>query len=178
APAGLTFIDGAGARSLYAFHGLVNNHVYALAASGDRLLAGTLGGLSILDGAVVRASFTTANSALKHNYITAIVPVGDEWFVGTYGRGILRLDNSGNWHMFQDAGGNLEGNQNAMAVTPSGVYAGTLGRGLWVFDREAGRWRVVSAGLPSGNVTAVATEGGFVYIGTDNGLVRCAEGSL
>src|SRR4051812_27651681 len=27
-PAGLTFVDSAGSRSLYAFHGLVNNHVY------------------------------------------------------------------------------------------------------------------------------------------------------
>jgi len=26
-PAGLTFLDGSGARSMYAFHGLVNNHV-------------------------------------------------------------------------------------------------------------------------------------------------------
>ena len=48
-PAGITTIDASGTSSLYAFHGLVNNHVYALAAEGTRILAGTLGGLSILD---------------------------------------------------------------------------------------------------------------------------------
>jgi hypothetical protein len=32
--------------------------------------------------------------------------------------------------------------------------------------------------LPSLNVTAVATGGGYLYIGTDNGLVRIAEESL
>ncbi|MDQ6760463.1 MAG: hypothetical protein M3Z32_11460 [Acidobacteriota bacterium] len=41
-PAGLTMLGPAGTTSLYAFHGLVNNHVYALASSGSRLLAGTL----------------------------------------------------------------------------------------------------------------------------------------
>jgi len=35
-----------GARSMYSFHGLVNNHVYALAVSDDDLMVGTLGGLS------------------------------------------------------------------------------------------------------------------------------------
>jgi ligand-binding sensor domain-containing protein len=43
-PAGLTFIDGRDRRSLYAFHGLVNNRVYALGAAGGEVLAGTLGG--------------------------------------------------------------------------------------------------------------------------------------
>ena len=37
-PAGLTFIDGEGSRSLYAFHGLVNNHVYALGAAGTEVV--------------------------------------------------------------------------------------------------------------------------------------------
>ncbi len=75
-PAGLTFLDASGARSMYAFHGLVNNHVYALGVSGDELIAGTLGGLSLLDKGDVAANYTTANSNLKHNWITAVVPVG------------------------------------------------------------------------------------------------------
>ena len=43
-PAGITFLDESGAHSIYAFQGLVNNHVYALGADGDKLVAGTLGG--------------------------------------------------------------------------------------------------------------------------------------
>ena len=62
-PAGLTFIDREGSRSLYAFHGLVNNHVYALGAAGTEVLAGTLGGVSMLENGVIHASYTTANSA-------------------------------------------------------------------------------------------------------------------
>jgi len=36
-PAGITFLDNTGAHSLYAFQGLVNNHVYALGAGRIKL---------------------------------------------------------------------------------------------------------------------------------------------
>jgi hypothetical protein len=48
-PAGVTFLDASGPHSLYAFHGLVNNHVYTLAVRKNEVLAGTLGGISLLD---------------------------------------------------------------------------------------------------------------------------------
>jgi ligand-binding sensor domain-containing protein len=177
-PAGLTFVTASGTRSLYAFHGLVNNHIYAMASTGDRLMVGTLGGLSVVDSGQVKASYTTSNSGLKHNWITAIVSVGDDWFVGTYGAGILRLDTTGRWQIFSDAAGEFNVNPNAMVATDSRVYAGTLGQGLYVYDRTAARWTAVNAGLPSNNVTAVAARGGYLYVGTDNGLIRIPEQDL
>jgi ligand-binding sensor domain-containing protein len=182
-PAGLSFIDASGISSIYAFQGLVNNHVYTLASDGSRTLAGTLGGLSVLDGEVVKASYTTANSTLKHNWITAIVPMGRgstgaEWFVGTYGAGVLRLDAAGRWGAFEDLRGGLEINTNSMAVSASAVYAGTLDRGLAVYNRTSGRWNFFTSGLPSANVTAVEARGGVVYIGTDNGLVKVPESTV
>jgi ligand-binding sensor domain-containing protein len=177
-PAGLTFLDGGGARSLYAFHGLVNNHVYALAVYGDDLLAGTLGGVSMISKEEVRSSLTTSNSALKHNWITAAVPVGGEWMVGTYGGGILALDRGGRFRPFDKATGAFEVNPNAMLVTSHHVFAGTLGRGLYVYDRESSRWEILTAGLPSTNVTALAEAGGYIYVGTDNGLMRVEERKL
>ncbi|MGH8700332.1 MAG: hypothetical protein ACREVR_04035 [Burkholderiales bacterium] len=177
-PAGVTFADSGGMRSLYAFHGLVNNHAYALAASGPRFLVGTLGGLSIVEDGIVRASYTTANSGLRHNWITGVLPVGEDWFVGTYGAGILRLDDAGQWHAFPDATAAFEVNPNAMLQSGNRVYVGTLGRGLYVFSRESGRWTTWQAGLPSLNVTALAARDGNLYIGTDNGLVRVPEEAI
>ena len=177
-PAGLTFLDATGARSLYAFHGLVNNHVYALGVSGDELVAGTLGGLSILNKGDVAANYTTATSNLKHNWVTAVVPVGAEWMVGTYGAGILGLDRAGRFHSFETGSGAFEVNPNAMLVTEKFVLAGTLGKGLYVCDRQSGRWFVINSGLPSLNVTALALGNGYIYIGTDNGLVRIPEQKL
>jgi ligand-binding sensor domain-containing protein len=177
-PAGLTFLDATGARSMYAFQGLINNHVYALGVSGDELMAGTLGGLSQLEKGDVQVSYTTATPGLKHNWITAVVPVGGEWMIGTYGAGVLGLDRSGHFHSFENATGPVEINPNAMLVTPSHVFAGTLGNGLYVYERESDRWFSVERGLPSANVTALALANGYLYVGTDNGLVRVQEQKL
>jgi ligand-binding sensor domain-containing protein len=177
-PAGLTFLDVSGARSMYAFHGLVNNHVYALGVSGDELMAGTLGGLSLLNKGDVTANYTTTSSNLKHNWITAVVPVGPEWMVGTYGAGILGLDGSGHFRSFEVGTGPFEVNPNAMLVTPSYVLAGTLGQGLYLYDRQSARWSAIRDGLPSSNVTALSATNGYIYVGTDNGLVRIPEQKL
>jgi ligand-binding sensor domain-containing protein len=177
-PAGLTFLDASGARSMYAFHGLVNNHVYALGVSGDELMAGTLGGLSMLNKGDVTANYTTTSSNLKHNWITAVVPVGSEWMVGTYGAGILGLDRSGHFQSFEVGSGQFEVNPNAMLVTSSYVLAGTVGRGLYLYDRQSARWSAIRDGLPSSNVTALAAANGYIYVGTDNGLVRIPERKL
>ena len=176
-PAGLTFFDAAGLRGLYALHGLVNNHVYTLAARGETLVAGTLGGLSILEAGVVRKSFTTANSPLGHNWISALVGFRNDWFVGTYGAGVARLTADGDWRSF-DAMQGVEINPNAIAVSAGRLYAGTLDRGLLVYSPESEQWNTVVQGLPSANVTALAYVNGTLYVGTDNGLARIAEEGL
>jgi ligand-binding sensor domain-containing protein len=211
-PAGLTFLDSTGARSIYAFHGLVNNHVYALAADGNHLLAGTLGGASVLDGDTVRVSYTTATSALKHNWITAAVPAAGQgsyrnatnnaaptaismggatgtanrktatndggFWLGTYGAGVVHMDVAGHFQPADGASGDLIINPGALVADEDIVAAGTLGRGLYTMDRASGRWRPLTDGLPSLNVTALTIAGGYLYVGTDNGLVRIAEKRL
>ena len=177
-PAGLSFVDRSGVRSLYAFHGLVNNHVYTVATEGAQVVAGTLGGLSVLDNDTVRTNYTTANSHLQLNWITALARIGDDLFAGTYGAGVLRLDASGEWHTFPELAGGFVVNPNAMVVSGGQLYAGSLDRGLFIFDRASGRWTHTAAGLPSQNVTALAAGNGYIYVGTDNGLVRVAEGAL
>ncbi|MBL8232848.1 MAG: hypothetical protein JNL98_30395, partial [Bryobacterales bacterium] len=176
-PAGITFLNAGGATSMYAFHGLVNNHVYALASARGRLFAGTLGGVSILEGGSVKASYTTANSVLRHNWISAATAAGDEIFAGTYGAGVYRFDGA-TWHGFPDLREGFEVNPNSMASTEGAVFAGTLTKGLAVYNRAYSRWNFFTSGLPSVNVTAVASGSGNLYIGTDNGLVRVPEGRV
>jgi ligand-binding sensor domain-containing protein len=180
-PAGLTLADAGGVRSLYVLQGLVNNHVYTLASDGDRgdrIAAGTLGGLSLLENDTVQANYTTANSALRHNWISALARVGNDWFAGTYGAGVMRLDPSGRWTGFPDLRPAFDVNPNAMAQTADALYVGSLGEGMWVYSKPTERWINVNTGLPSLNVTAVAVGNGYVYAGTDNGLVRFREGEL
>ena len=183
-PAGLTFIDATGLHSLYAFHGLINNHVYALASDsgGTRVLAGTLGGISLLNDGVVHGNLTAANSGLKQNWITAIVPVSDitedNFFVGTYGSGVMQLDASGHITAMEGATRPSEINPNAMLVTTRHVFAGTLGDGLLVYDRTTRHWSSITAGLPSLNVTALAEHDDQLYVGTENGIVHITESRL
>ncbi|MGD0796172.1 MAG: hypothetical protein ABR910_00490 [Acidobacteriaceae bacterium] len=179
--AGLTFVDADGTQSLYGFEGLVNNHVYALGVQpdGDQVLAGTLGGVSLLASETVERNLTVANSGLRHNWVTAIVPMpGGGWIVGTYGAGVMRLDKDGSFAPMQGVTRAMVVNPNAMLATAEHVFVGTLGQGLWVFTRATGRWRQMTEGLPSENITAFVERGGYVYVGTENGLVRIAERAL
>jgi ligand-binding sensor domain-containing protein len=91
---------------------------------------------------------------------------------------VLRLDASGEWHAFADLKEGFVVNPNAMVANGGQLYAGSLDRGLFIFDRASGRWINTTVALPSRNVTALAAGGGYVYVGTDNGLVRIAEGAL
>jgi hypothetical protein len=178
-PAGLTFIEGANVSSVYAFQGLVNNHVYTLAESGGTLVAGTLGGVSLLKNGLVQASFTTANSSLRQNWITASATAGKAIYLGTYGSGVIRMDEHADIQTFREfAGARVEVNPNALLITARAVYAGTAGRGMAILRRGQERWQFVTAGLPSRNVTALAADDDFLYIGTDNGLAEAAERNL
>jgi ligand-binding sensor domain-containing protein len=177
-PAGITFLDRSGAHSIYAFQGLVNNHVYALGAGGDKLVAGTLGGLSLLTGGEVRRNLNTATSGLKHNWITALVAVGNDWLVGTYGAGVMRLMADGSVTPTEATRAGVVINPTGMAADGRMVLAGTLGQSLLVGDANGTRWKTVTAGLPSLNVTALAIYKGVVYVGTENGLVKIDEGKL
>jgi ligand-binding sensor domain-containing protein len=178
-PAGITFFDSSGPHSMYAFEGLINNHVYALGVRSGNVLVGTLGGISLVSGGTVRRSLNTGNSALKANWITALAAAGgEEWFAGTYGAGIFRLGADGTVAATGAAGQGTVVNPGALFTDGRMVLAGTLGKGLLVGDANGTRWRTVTAGLPSLNITAIVVDHGVVYIGTDNGLVKIAEDRL
>jgi ligand-binding sensor domain-containing protein len=177
-PAGVSFVEGGSVTSIYAFHGLVNNHVYTLAEREDGILAGTLGGFSLLKNGMVTASFTTANSGLKQNWITASASEGGTTYLGTYGAGVIQLRADGALEAYETVerrNERVEINPNALLATRRAVYAGTAGLGLAVLPRGAGRWHYVRQGLPSLNVTALASRDGILYAGTDNGLRRIRE---
>jgi ligand-binding sensor domain-containing protein len=177
-PAGLTFLDPSGPRSLYAFHGLVNNHVYTVASTGKEVVAGTLGGISVLENENVAANYTVATHGLTHNWISAIVRDDHDWIIGTYGGGIVRLRADGRFESFDVATAKFEVYPNAMLATEQHILAGTLGHGLYVYNRSSNHWTVIAEGLPSLTVTALASSHGYIYVGTDNGLLRIPEQNL
>lgn len=184
-PAGVTVLTTAGAESLSSFQGLANDHAYSLAAdpASETTLVGTLAGVSMLDHVSVTSSLSLRNSPLPRNWITAIARVSEpraqpEWFVGTYGGSVVELDAAGHVTRLDTPTPTAIVNPNAMLVTPEHVLAGTLDRGLLVYNRASGHWAQITSGLPSLNVTAFAERGGEIYIGTANGIVRLPEQAL
>jgi ligand-binding sensor domain-containing protein len=174
---GVTVHDGARARSVTSFHGLPNNHAYAVAALGGKTYVGTLGGLAELDGLRVTRTFSTSTSTLPHNWINALVALDGRLYVGTYGGGVAVLMPTGQLAVFEETSG-LEINPGAMLALGSRVYAGTLDSGLWALDVGSGRWTKITAALASTNVTAIAADGEYLYVGTEHGITRIARTSL
>jgi len=177
-PAGITFLDPSGPHSIYAFQGLVNNHVYTLGTGNDGLLVGTLGGISFISEGAVHRNLNTGNSGLKANWTTALAHAGSDWIVGTYGAGLLRMGSDGAVSSTEATVPGTVINPGAMASDGRLILAGTLGKGLLVGDASGTRWKTITGGLPSLNVTALTINHGIVYIGTDNGLVKIAEDKL
>ncbi len=178
-PAGVTLFDKSGARSFNAFHGMVNNHVYSLAERGTEIFCGTLGGITRIHQGELRVSYNTANSGLGANWVSAMAVAGTDLWVGTYGGGVQRLDGNNAWRSFgNELPKNVVVNPGAMLATAQGIYAGTLEHGLLFYDLVNLRWQVITRGLPSVNVTALALGSGYLYAGTDNGLVKIVETGL
>ena len=110
-----------------------------------------------------------------HPWVTAILPVPGSVFVGTYGGGLTRrvgaMSDKGEWKPFAETEG-LKINTGCLVVASGRVYAGTDGTGLFRLSVDATRFERLKLSLPSPRVTALLEMGGFLYIGTDEGLTR------
>ncbi|MDE1163064.1 MAG: hypothetical protein PW792_14160 [Acidobacteriaceae bacterium] len=184
-PSGLTVLTPSGAQTLSSFNGLANNHVYALSAdpASTLLLAGTLAGVSVVDHMNIASTLSLQNSALPRNWITAIVRTSaaeapPRWLVGTYGGSVVEVDAQGHVTKANTPAPDAVINPNAMLATPTHLFAGTLSQGLLAYNRSTQHWTQITNGLPSLNVTAFASHGGELYIGTTNGIVHVPEQDL
>jgi ligand-binding sensor domain-containing protein len=174
---GLTVISGGVARTLTAFQGLPNNHAYAVAVAGSRTYVGTLGGLAEVDAMRDGRVFTVADSKLPHNWVNAVAALDGRVYVGTYGGGVATLLPTGELVAAEETAG-LQVNPGAMAVVGRRLYVGTLDRGLYALDVDTGRWTQVAAALSSKNVTAIAADRTYLYLGTENGITRIERSAL
>jgi ligand-binding sensor domain-containing protein len=182
---GLSIVDGGTIRSIYAFHGLINNRVFALQpmpvadAGGEEVLAaGTLGGISLVSRYQVVAQITPENSRLPVHWITALLGFEGSLLIGTYGGGLALRGPNGDWIEMPEMLTKLEINPNALWLDSDLLLAGTLDRGMAVLRRTEGEWELIGEGLSSLNVTAFSADEERIFIGTDNGIVVVDKGRL
>jgi ligand-binding sensor domain-containing protein len=169
---GFTIKEGARMKSLYAFHGLVNNHVYSMAANGEDIFLGTLGGISRVSSMQVTGNWTQMDSGLKRNWVNALATINNRLFVGTYGSGIQVKTESGDWQDFPALPDDLEINPNALFFDGNLLFCGTLDRGFYVYDPRSETWKHIDQDLPSLNVTSFTADGDLLYVGTAGGLLQ------
>lgn len=174
---GISFDIGGVLKSIYAFHGLVNNHVYSCASAGDKLYVGTLGGLSVIENLKVVKSFRPGESPLKSGWVSALALLGDDLYVGTYGGGIQKLSKGKGWVSYDEIG-NFEVNQGAMLFVDGNLLVGSTDKGLLVLNDSSGEWVFIREGLNSDSVTALAVGGEYVYVGTNGGITLIPRGEI
>ncbi len=150
-----------------AANGLGNAHVtgIAIAADGKTYLATNGGGLTLFDG-VQRKTYTTANSAIPSNYLTALAldKQGRVW-IGTLGYGVARLENE-QWIKYTFTNNYI----NALALDANGYPWIATSDGVFFFDGRAWRHITQATGLASSRVHALAiARDGRVWFGTDAG---------
>jgi ligand-binding sensor domain-containing protein len=177
---GLTVLHRAGgrdaARTIGAFHGLGNNHSYAVAESGRTLFVGTLGGLALVRDLKVEKTLAAGRGPLRHSWVTALVPAreaGAVW-VGTNGGGVARVTEDGTVESVAPDEPGFHVNPGALALDPvsGALVAGTLERGALLIDPRTRTVRPIRVPLPSLFVSAVLVDADYLYLGTDRGLLR------
>jgi ligand-binding sensor domain-containing protein len=170
---GVTFQTVAGWRSIYTFHGLANNHVYCLAEFDGKLFAGTLGGLSMIEGNRVTRNFTVDNSKLRHNWITSLLPVGNRLYIGTFGGGMSAINSAGDFIGLGPGAEYANINNSAMIMIDNKIVSGAFAEGLMVYDPGSEKWLTGGPRLGSNNVMSLIkwdSNGGRVAVGADSGL--------
>ena len=162
-------------KLLSGFHGLPGNQATALAAIEGGLLVGTPSGLGYVEKLKVRWRVASGEGKLPHPWVTAILPANGSVLIGTYGGGVVRrigrMTDKGEWRPFLETEG-LKVNTGCLVEAGGRIYAGTDGTGLFRLSRDGRRFERLKLPLPSQRVTALLEVGGFLYIGTDEGLTR------
>ena len=166
---GLVFQDKDKFNVLSTVQGLPSNSIYTLLRVGERLYAGTLGGLAVIEDRRVTRTYKDSNSNLNTNWVTALCSAGDRLFIGTYGGGVFELLPSGEVRSFEPETGKFVVNVNAMFSDDEHLFVGTLD-GAKVLNLQTQEWRSQRSLLPSEIVTSITGTSSAIYFGTTSGI--------
>jgi ligand-binding sensor domain-containing protein len=176
-PRGVSRLDHRGSWvSFPAGEDLCPGHVNGIHARGPTVYFASSGGVSAVDTRGTRPRCIARAGDLGVRQVTAVTVdhEGSLWAGGLNGLARRRVD--GSWSHFQVATGHLPDNWiTALAVAPSGVWAGTYDGGVAVLNGSRSRARIFreSSGLPCGwvNPNAMVWSAGSLWLGTMEGGV-------
>ncbi len=164
-----------GIKNFGSFHGLINNRVYAITQTGEKIIAGTLGGISVFDGKIFK-NITSANSSLNSNWINGLIATDKRVYIGTYGGGISYLEDEGVKNI--EGTETVEVNLHSIFYKKPYLFVGTCKSGLFVYDEEEQKGKFLKGYFPLDNVTSILVDDAYFYVGTEQGLYRIKTRAL
>lgn len=175
-----------GTRELYTHEeGLPSSLALGLAVQGNDVYVGTDLGLAVIDrtqGKVVRVLHSW-DSGLVDDIVHELALDGSDLWVGTHFGGVQLYDPVANQTLLTkntSTTADFAKPVRRILPTPTTVWVGTDGDGVWRYDRASQNWSVLlkADGLPSNSVLAFATQGDATFIGTDAGLAEWQGGRI
>jgi len=135
--------------------------------SGSNILVGSYGGLYLSTD----IGISWHASGLSSWWVNVVAFFGSKIFAGAYfdlgmlTRLFLSTDNGASWRE-ADSGFGGYADVYSLVAEGSGIYAGTLGQGVFVSSDSGASWR--PTGLTTGRVRALAVSGSHIFAGEDN----------
>ncbi len=154
--------------------------IISLAVSGDTIVAGTdsRGAFWSLDnGASWDNMYYGPFNSLVGDYISAVLIKGSSVFLAVYGYGMSRslnlVPNTGYTWTQLPTDYQTTGWIHALKLVGSNIFAGTEGTGIYLSTDNGDAW--LDKGLTNRYVNAIASNGNFIYSGTDSGVFLSAD---
>lgn len=179
---GVSVIENGAARDFLTDDLLVSNFVDALMPGQDgKLWIGTDAGVQRIDPADPITKWQTFrqkdNPEMGGDWVSAFAVGADQSIWATMINGSASRFHNGAWTAFQD----VYSFNNSAVDLKGHIWLGDDGKGLVVVRPDGSLQMKMTAadGLPGDNVQAILVDrAGFVWIGTDRGLARYADGEL
>lgn len=164
---GLAIVDGGETTVVTRLDGLPGTQVDALARDGEgRWWIGTEGGLARVE---IGADRIEVLDAIDGPAVRAIGLEATGVLVGTWGQGVMRLEDGGLRALEREASDGAASRRiTAMRRHDDAWLVGTAGAGVWRIDGE----RVRPIGLEDALVWSLASDGERLWVGTLEGLYR------
>jgi ligand-binding sensor domain-containing protein len=160
--------------------GLIPTGVSCLAASGNTVCAGNVGG-GVFVSTNAGATWTIVNTGVTDGWTRAFVASpnaagGTTYFAGIWGGGVFRsTDNGASWTWANTWLVNTSVQAFAVSDDEAGgtrIFAGT-NLGVSVSRDDGASWRVGNEGLTESVVQSLVVSGPYLFAGTYSGVFRC-----
>lgn len=150
--------------------GLTSDEVTSIALFQEKVYVGTSGGLSVFDGSTWETVSKAANVTLRNVRLAASPDGNHLWACSVYlAGGTVRFDGT-EWKFMGGEGRGLFNDIQGFAFLPEGVVLGS-GSGS-AYLHTGTDVKVLSEGLPPGNIFAVAEKRESLLLGSSRGLFR------